>query len=95
MVDATTGSQAIALIVSQSKISRLTAGPPGIPADRLEALRDAYRMATSDEEFLARAKQLELPIDPVVGDELLAAVEVALQQSPETVELIRNALKKD
>ncbi len=95
MVTEPTGSQAIALILSQSTISRLTAGPPGIPADRLEALREAYRMATSDEEFLARAKQLELPIDPVVGDELLAAVEVALKQSPETVELIRNALKKD
>ncbi|MBA3519141.1 MAG: hypothetical protein H0T75_16235, partial [Rhizobiales bacterium] len=95
MVTDPTGSQAIALILSQSTISRLTAGPPGIPADRLEALREAYRMATSDEEFLARAKQLELPIDPVTGDELLAAVEVALKQSPETVELIRNALKKE
>jgi tripartite-type tricarboxylate transporter receptor subunit TctC len=95
LVTEPTGSQAIALIESQSTISRLTAGPPGIPADRLEALREAYRKATGDEEFLARAKELELPIDPVIGDALLTAVQTALQQSPETVELIRNALKKD
>ena len=88
------GAQAIALIESQSTISRLTAGPPGIPEDRLEALREAYRMATSDPDFLARAKQLELPIDPAIGDEVLAMVQQALKQEPETIEVIKTALEK-
>jgi tripartite-type tricarboxylate transporter receptor subunit TctC len=90
-----TGAQVVALITSQSTISRLTAGPPGIPQDRLDALREAYKKATSDPEFVDRAQKLELPIDPVTGDELLTAVQAALNQTPETVELIRNALKKD
>ncbi len=87
-----TGVQAIALIQSQSTISRLTAGPPGIPEDRLEALREAYKLATSDPDFLARAEKLELPIDPVTGDEVLALVKEALNQDPETIAILKAAL---
>ena len=57
--------KAIALVESQSNISRLTAGPTGIPADRLAALRDAYKAATTDPEFLKKAESLGLPIDPL------------------------------
>lgn len=86
------GKAAIALIEAQSSIARLSAGPAGIPADRLEALREAYTKATSDPEFLARAKALDLPIDPLVGDALGRAVQAALQQPQETVDLLNRSL---
>ena len=90
-----TGAQATALIESQGTIARLTAGPPDIPEDRLTALREAYDMATSDPEFLARAEQLGLPVDPVVGDEVRAMVEEALDQGPETIALLKSALEAE
>jgi tripartite-type tricarboxylate transporter receptor subunit TctC len=83
----------IALIQSQGDIARLTAGPPGIPADRLAALRDAYRKALEDKELQARAEKLERPVEPAYGDDVLNAVKEALNQTPETIAVLKEALK--
>lgn len=95
MVEGEEAQAAVALIQSQSDIARLTAGPPGIPEDRLEALREAYRQATSDPEFLARAEELGLPVDPLVGDELQQAVAAALDQPAATIELLEKSLAEE
>ena len=84
----------IALIQTQCDVSRLTAGPPDIPPDRLAALRTAFRMAMEDKELLAKAEKLGLPIDPAYGETVLAMVRDALNQSPETVALLAEALKQ-
>jgi tripartite-type tricarboxylate transporter receptor subunit TctC len=84
----------IALVATQGDISRLTAGPPDIPADRLAALRDAFRKAMEDKEFLAKTEKLGLPVDPAYGDTVLKMVKEALQQSPETIALLADALTK-
>jgi tripartite-type tricarboxylate transporter receptor subunit TctC len=87
-----TALRIVALIRSQGDIGRLTAGPPGIPADRLEALRAAYRAALEDPELRAKAKKLGLPIDPLYGDDVKNRVLEALDQTPETVAMIKQAL---
>ncbi len=84
----------IALIQSQGDLGRLTAGPPGIPEDRLEALRNAYRAALEDPELLAKAKTLKMPIDPLYGEDVAKRIKEALNQKPETVIFIKNALEK-
>ncbi|MEZ5830957.1 MAG: hypothetical protein R3D05_07225, partial [Dongiaceae bacterium] len=94
MIQSEDGKKAIALVESQSNISRLTAGPPGIPEDRLAALRDAYAAAVSDPEFLKKAESLGLPVDPLVGDLVGEAVAKALDQTPEMVDFLKEALKK-
>ena len=68
MVDDPTAKAVIALIQSQGDIGRLTAGPPGIPQDRLDALRAAYKAAMEDKELLAKAEKLQVPIDPLYGE---------------------------
>ncbi|MBX9775575.1 MAG: hypothetical protein K2Y71_14415 [Xanthobacteraceae bacterium] len=84
----------IALVQSQGDISRLTAGPPGIPPDVLEALRQAYRKALEDKELQEKAAKLERPVEPGYGDDVLNAVVTALKQPPETIALLSAALKK-
>jgi tripartite-type tricarboxylate transporter receptor subunit TctC len=83
----------IALIQSQGDIQRFTAGPPGIPQDRLDALRAAYRKAMEDPELQAKAAKLERPIEPAYGDDVLSMIKVALKQTPETVALLKEALE--
>ena len=83
----------IALIQSQGDIQRFTAGPPGIPQDRLNALRAAYRKAMEDPELQAKAAKLERPIEPAYGDDVLNMIKVALKQTPETVALLKQALE--
>jgi tripartite-type tricarboxylate transporter receptor subunit TctC len=83
----------VALIESQGEIARLTAGPPGIPADRLAALRDAYKKALEDKELQAKAEKLGLPVDPAYGDDVLKLVKEALNQKPEVIAVVKNALE--
>ena len=86
------GKTLIALIASQGEIARLTAGPPNIPKERLEALRGAYQKAMEDKELQARVAKLGLPLDPDYGDDVLRQVKEAISQSPETIALLARTL---
>jgi tripartite-type tricarboxylate transporter receptor subunit TctC len=86
------GRELVSLIQSQGDIARLTAGPPSIAAPQLNALRDAYRKALDDRELRARAEKLERPVEPLYGDDVLKSVRVALDQKPETIQIIKDAL---
>lgn len=83
----------VALVQSQGDITRLTAGPPGIPQDRLDALRGAYRKAMEDPELQAKAAKLERPLEPAYGEDVARMVKAALTQSPETIALLKEALQ--
>lgn len=85
----------IALVQSQGDIARLTAGPPGIPQPALDALRTAYRKALEDKELQAKAQKLERPVDPSYGEDVRQAIVAALKQSPDTIALLAQALKKN
>ena len=93
MIADPTGRALVALIQSQGDIARLTAGPPNIPSDRLEALRTAFRSALTDPELLARAEKLRIPIEPLYGDDVQARIGRALSQGQETIDLLKSALE--
>ena len=82
----------IALVESQGDLSRLTAGPPGIPEDRLAALRNAYRKAMADPELLAKTNKAEKPIEALVGEDVAKKIKAALEQPPKTVEMLKAAM---
>ena len=85
----------IALIDAQSQLARLTAGPNGIPEDRLQALRDAYMKALEDPAFLAEAGKIGLPISPANGDAVAARVHAALNQTPDNLALLKATMKDE
>lgn len=53
------------LILIRQEMGRPFAAPPGIPADRLEALRQAFEATMRDPDFRAEAAKLRLEIDPL------------------------------
>jgi len=85
------GGQLLALIEALSDLGRLTAAPPGTDPDMLATLREAYRLALTDPEFLRDAEQTLLPVDPTYGDDVQALVLQAMDQTPESLELLREA----
>jgi len=84
----------VRLITAQGDIARLTAAPPGVPAAQLGALRAAYRAAMEDRELQARAIKLEKPVEPLYGEDVARAIEQALNQSPEVVQLLVEGFSK-
>jgi tripartite-type tricarboxylate transporter receptor subunit TctC len=67
--------RAIELIVSPNLFARPFAAPPGVPADRLAALRKAFDETVSDPDYLAEAKARGLHIELVPG----AALDITLR----------------
>ncbi|HEY4403751.1 MAG TPA: hypothetical protein VGN55_03780 [Xanthobacteraceae bacterium] len=58
------------LIFSRQTLARPFAAPPGIPEERLRALRTAFDATMQDKEFLAEAQKLDLEVRPVSGAEI-------------------------
>lgn len=79
----------VTLIGSQADMFRVTAGPPNIRKDRLEALRAAYDGAFKDPALLADAKKLKWDITPLTGDPVGKAISAALDQPPEIVAMLK------
>ena len=59
------GRQILDLLVARVAIGRPFVMPPGVPADRVEAVRKAFFATLKDPEFLAEAAKAKLEIDPI------------------------------
>jgi len=84
---------AVSLIEALAKLGRVTAAPPGLPEERYDTLLAAYKSALEDPELLAEAKKLGFPIETGYGDEVKQLVVNALNQPPETVEMLSQIIK--
>ncbi len=62
--------RALRVIFTQLKFGRPYILPPGVPADRVKALRDAFMATAKDPAFLADAEKAKIGIDAVSGDEV-------------------------
>lgn len=81
-----------ALIEAQTELGRLTAGPPGIPPDRLRLLRAAYQNALEDPDLRRQAARLRIPIVPLYGEAVRARVDAALNQPPAPIALLASLM---
>lgn len=77
--------KAVAVIVSSVTVGRPIFTPPGTPADRLEALRQAFDKTTQDADFLAEANTKKLTINPVSGRMLQDVVREVTSASPDVL----------
>src|SRR5262245_36462760 len=66
---------------------------PGVPADRVAALRSAFDATMKDAAFLAEAKQQKMEIDPVAGAEINALLERVYTAPPAVIARIRELVK--
>jgi tripartite-type tricarboxylate transporter receptor subunit TctC len=66
--------------------------PPGVPAERVRILREAWNKTVKDEEFLAEAKKRRWPVAPVAGEELDSLAKEIITQPPEVVQRLKKFL---
>ena len=83
-------AKAVMRLLSQmGALSRIVAGPPNIPADRLAALRVAFKASTADAEFQAAAKRAGRSIEPAFGEDVQKMIVALMDQPPEIVDLLK------
>jgi tripartite-type tricarboxylate transporter receptor subunit TctC len=68
-------AQIFKLVFARQPMGRPFLAPPGIPADRVAALRKAFMETLHDREFLAESEKMKLEINPVSGDEVQKIVQ--------------------
>jgi tripartite-type tricarboxylate transporter receptor subunit TctC len=78
------------LIFSRQTMARPFAAPPGIPPERLQALRDAFDATMRDKDFLAEAQRVDLEVRPVSGAEIDALV-ADLSKTPSEIRKLATA----
>ena len=77
------------IYASAGTIGRALAFPPGVPADRVEAMRTAFQRMLADPEFKAEAAKSNIPIVPMTGAALASFVADVMKTPAEQIEAAR------
>jgi tripartite-type tricarboxylate transporter receptor subunit TctC len=82
----------LALVMSQSIFGRPFVIPPGVPAERVAALRKAFLAALQDKSLLAEGGKMKLDIEALSGEDLQTLVRHLYATPVHIVERARQAL---
>ena len=85
--------QILELIFARQVMGRPFLAPPGLPADRAEALRTAFMKTMKDPEFVAAADKAQLEITPVSGADIEILVKQVYATPPDVVKKAADAVK--
>jgi tripartite-type tricarboxylate transporter receptor subunit TctC len=87
---------------AKKRLARVVLGPgafgrpilatPGIPAERVKLLREAYANMLKDPEFIAEAKKRQWELAPVSGERLEALAKEVIHQPPDIVERMKKIM---
>ena len=88
------GRRLATLVLAAGDFGRPYVVPPGMPADRLKILREAFAKVLNSPDVKGDAEKKKLEIDPSSGEELEALAKEVMSQPPETVERMKKMLGK-
>lgn len=86
------GKRLAKVILAAGAFGRPMIASPGIPADRVKILRDAFNKTTKDPEFIAETKKRKFDLEPVPGEELESLANEVVNQPPEIVQRMKKLL---
>jgi tripartite-type tricarboxylate transporter receptor subunit TctC len=78
-------------IMNATEIGSAFFSTPGVPADRLAALRRAFDATMTDPDFIAEVERTRLGLSPMTGEDLQKLVAEVSNLSPELLEKVRAA----
>ncbi len=83
------GKQLFETAFAEQVMGRPFVVPPGVPADRVKVLRDAFDAALKDPALLEDAKSQRMEIDPVTGAAINALLDRVYAAPPEIAARLR------
>jgi len=83
--------QVLEILSGDVAVGRPILTAPDVPADRLRALRKAFDETLADPQFVAAAKQANIYINPMGGEELQAMVDRIVGPSERVLAMLRQA----
>jgi tripartite-type tricarboxylate transporter receptor subunit TctC len=89
-----TTKRLVRVLLASDELGHPYVGSPGIPAERVKILREAFVKTMNDPELLAEATKREWIVNPTWGDELQAMAKELIGQPPQVIEEIKKFLAK-
>jgi tripartite-type tricarboxylate transporter receptor subunit TctC len=80
------------LALAAEDMDRPILTPPGVPPERLAALRTAFHQAMNDPGFIAEAKRQRLEVDEVAGEKVTAIISATFALPPDIVKAANDAM---
>jgi len=74
-------------------LGRPLAFGPGVPKERVQTLREAFRRMMADPEFNRAAASIGYEIDPIIGEDLQAIISRLIKTPKDIVEQARRAME--
>jgi tripartite-type tricarboxylate transporter receptor subunit TctC len=84
----------VPMVLAATDFGRPIVAPPGLAADRLKILREAFLKTMNDPELLAEAKRKNFDITPSSGEELEALAKQVMSQPPEVVTRVKAIMEQ-
>lgn len=85
--------QILEVTMLQAATARAIVAPPGVPAERVAALRRALDRTTKDPNYLADIERAKLEVDSASGEVTQAAVARLIATPPEVVAMVLDTIK--
>jgi tripartite-type tricarboxylate transporter receptor subunit TctC len=76
--------KALELFLSRVALGRPFVAPPGVPVERVAALRSAFMATMTDPDFVEETRKLRLAVDPIPGEKL-AHIIAEIYKTPKDV----------
>ena len=82
----------VKVVLAADEFGRPIVFPPGVPADRVKIIRDAFNKTIHDPTLLAEAEKRRLDIDPASGEELDALAKEVMTATPDIVDRVKKLI---
>lgn len=81
--------QILRIVANATEVGKMTLAPPGVPAERVQALRRAFDAAIRDPDYLAEMNKQRLEVIPLPGEELQKIVAEVGSIAPAILDKVR------
>jgi tripartite-type tricarboxylate transporter receptor subunit TctC len=83
------GKRLAKVVLTAATLGRPISAPPGMPAERVKVLRDAYAKTIKDPELLAETAKRGWDVNPLSGEELQSLAKEVVAQPREVIERMK------
>jgi tripartite-type tricarboxylate transporter receptor subunit TctC len=87
------GRSVARLLLLSATVGRPLVTTPGVPADRVKLLRDAYAKAFKEPELLAEAKKARIEVELLPGEDVEKDMREAINQPKEVVARVKKLME--
>jgi tripartite-type tricarboxylate transporter receptor subunit TctC len=88
-----TDAKVLTFLSADTAIARAVVTTPGVPAERVAALRKAFAATMKDPEFIAEATKMKMDLSIATGEEAQAIAASVVDTPPDVLARAKTILK--